>query len=289
VDFGNYDELEPQSAVDSSPPRVHHKRRDSATLVPPSLSNNQDLGSSQNSQKGSPTQTQVVTSTARHRRSPTPPEASSNHSEKPRNELRSVKTWGAGHEEEDDREKAAGNGRERENHRGHSRSGGDRPSTAQFPRDGFFNGSRQIVVRPLPFPHSHLILTRRKVNGKVYVRLDLLGRGGSSRVYRVLTKDNEIYAVKKVALDKSSEDEFNGYKNEISLLRRLEGNDRIIKLFDAEIRDEAKGTLLLVMECGEIDLARLLQQQQTVSVDMVWIRYYWKQVRLCEDAYAQTR
>jgi len=72
-----------------------------------------------------------------------------------------------------------------------------------------------------------------------------------------------------------------GYMNEIALLKRLAGNSRIIRLHDSEVRagpGGTKGHLLLVMECGEIDLSRLLQEQQKEAMNMVWISYYWQQV-----------
>jgi serine/threonine-protein kinase TTK/MPS1 len=69
--------------------------------------------------------------------------------------------------------------------------------------------------------------------------------------------------------------------NEIGLLKRLEGNNRIIQLFDSEVKagpGGTKGHLMLVMECGEVDLAKLLQEQQKEPMNMVWISYYWQQV-----------
>ena len=48
-----------------------------------------------------------------------------------------------------------------------------------------------------------------------------------------------------------------GYMNEIQLLKRLDGNHRIIRLIDSEVRRGAagsKGTLMLLMECGEIGM-----------------------------------
>ncbi|KIM66810.1 hypothetical protein SCLCIDRAFT_1210865 [Scleroderma citrinum Foug A] len=72
-----------------------------------------------------------------------------------------------------------------------------------------------------------------------------------------------------------------GYMNEIGLLKRLEGNNRIIQLFDSEVKGGpggTKGHLMLVMECGEIDLAKLLQEQQKEPLNMVWISYYWQQM-----------
>jgi len=73
----------------------------------------------------------------------------------------------------------------------------------------------------------------------------------------------------------------NGFMNEIALLKRLEGNSRIIRLFDSELKPGpggSKGHLLLVLECGEVDLSRLLQEQMKEPINMVWIAYYWQQV-----------
>jgi serine/threonine-protein kinase TTK/MPS1 len=92
------------------------------------------------------------------------------------------------------------------------------------------------------------------VNKRMYHRLDLVGKGGSSRVYRVMSEKSEVLAIKRVALDKADDETIQGYQNEISLLKRLEGNSRIIRLVDSETKfaSGSKGTLLIVMECGEI-------------------------------------
>ena len=119
------------------------------------------------------------------------------------------------------------------------------------------------------------------VNKRVYARLDMIGKGGSSRVYRAMNGLNDVFAIKRVSLDKTDAETMSGYMNEISLLKRLEGNSRIIRLVDSEVKaggGGSKGLLRLVMECGEIDLARLLQEQQKEPMDLVWISYYWKQV-----------
>lgn len=119
------------------------------------------------------------------------------------------------------------------------------------------------------------------VNKKAYARLDMIGKGGSSRVFRVLNHANELYAIKRVSLDKTDAETMNGYMNEIALLKRLEGNSRIIRLIDSELKagpGGSKGHLLLVMECGEIDLARLLTEQMKDPLNMVWVAYYWQQM-----------
>jgi serine/threonine protein kinase len=95
------------------------------------------------------------------------------------------------------------------------------------------------------------------VNKKAYARLDMIGKGGSSRVYRVLNNANQMFAIKRVSLDKTDAETMSGYMNEIALLKRLEGNNRIIRLIDSEVRpgpDGSKGHLMLVMELGEIGM-----------------------------------
>jgi serine/threonine-protein kinase TTK/MPS1 len=134
------------------------------------------------------------------------------------------------------------------------------------------------------------LLCNWQVNKKAYARLDMIGRGGSSRVFRVLSHANELYAIKRVTLDKTDSDTMNGFMNEIALLKRLEGNSRIIRLIDSEIKPGpggSKGHLLLVMEIGEIDFARLLTEQMKEPLNMVWVAYYWQQVRFaaCELLY----
>lgn len=71
-----------------------------------------------------------------------------------------------------------------------------------------------------------------------------------------MTAASEIFAVKRVSLDKTDSETMSGFMNEIALLKRLDGNNRIIRLVDSEVRQGPaggnKGLLLLVMECGEI-------------------------------------
>ncbi|KAK7056747.1 Serine/threonine kinase mps1 [Paramarasmius palmivorus] len=119
------------------------------------------------------------------------------------------------------------------------------------------------------------------VNRKLYARLDMVGKGGSSRVYRVMDGDNNIFAIKRVNLENTDGDALQGYMNEIALLNRLAGNSRIIRLLDSEVKPgsgNSKGHLFLVMECGEIDLARLLQERISEPLDMLWVAYYWQQM-----------
>lgn len=86
---------------------------------------------------------------------------------------------------------------------------------------------------------------RLKVNGKHFTRLDCIGRGGSSRVYRVMAENSKFFALKRVTLDDADEMTRKGFEGEIDLLTKLRGVDRVIRLYDHELNEE-KGTLSVV-------------------------------------------
>jgi serine/threonine-protein kinase TTK/MPS1 len=44
-----------------------------------------------------------------------------------------------------------------------------------------------------------------RVNGKMYTRIDSLGRGGSGKVYRVSAENGKLLALKRVSLDNLDE------------------------------------------------------------------------------------
>ncbi|XP_021340417.1 dual specificity protein kinase Ttk-like [Mizuhopecten yessoensis] len=70
------------------------------------------------------------------------------------------------------------------------------------------------------------------VNGKQYWVLKLVGRGGSSKVYKVLDCNLENRAIKVVDLSDANEQILEGYRNEIHLLERLQYCSKVIKMYD---------------------------------------------------------
>lgn len=84
-----------------------------------------------------------------------------------------------------------------------------------------------------------------RLNGKVFTRMDLVGRGGSSKVWRVMAENGKVFALKRVSLEDADENAVRGYKGEIDLLKKLEGNDRVVRLLDYEMNEE-KQTLSVV-------------------------------------------
>ncbi|KFY12344.1 hypothetical protein V492_03939 [Pseudogymnoascus sp. VKM F-4246] len=131
--------------------------------------------------------------------------------------------------------------------------------------------------------HSSKKRNNIRVNGKSYTRLEILGRGGSSKVWRVMAENGKIYALKRVSLEDADENAVRGYKGEIDLLRKLEGNDRVVTILDYEMNDE-KQMLSVLMEMGELDFNRILSLRYNTEdavFDPSFTRYYWREMLVC--------
>ena len=104
-----------------------------------------------------------------------------------------------------------------------------------------------------------------KVEGQCYAKLALVGRGGSSKVFRVLGADGRVLALKRIKLRGSEVDHsFAGYANEVALLQRLRGKENIVTLYAADV-DRAAGSIHMVMEAGDADLATVLSQRRDAA------------------------
>ncbi|KAK6938454.1 Protein kinase domain [Dillenia turbinata] len=142
-----------------------------------------------------------------------------------------------------------------------------------------------------------------KVNGKLYQRLGKIGSGGSSEVHKVISSDCTIYALKKIKLKGRDYATAYGFCQEIDYLTRLKGKNNIIQLIDYEVTDKTllqevmsgsmsnkdgkvkdDGYIYMVLEYGEIDLARMLSQKwkevdsTSSTIDENWLRFYWQQI-----------
>lgn len=127
---------------------------------------------------------------------------------------------------------------------------------------------QQVIDKDIPTPFhiakdwaSNEII---EVNGRPYVKLECIGKGGSSKVFKVLSKELKIYALKRVYLEGAEPLTIKSYTNEINLLQRLVGQRTIVRLIDSEI-NVPRGVIFLVEEIGEIDLAHLLKLQGTFT------------------------
>ena len=73
----------------------------------------------------------------------------------------------------------------------------------------------------------------------------------------MLCPKRKTYALKRIRLQGREKETIAGFMDEIRLLQGLRGRDNIIQLVDAEVC-KSEGLIYVVLEYGEIDLARLL-------------------------------
>lgn len=111
------------------------------------------------------------------------------------------------------------------------------------------------------------------VNGKPYQEIGRIGKGGSSDVYRVMAENGKLFALKRVKLEDADENAVRGYKGEIDLLRKLEGVERVVRLFDWEV-DEEKQILSVVSEVSMFPRQRqLMCRSSWTLVNPTWPGY----------------
>jgi serine/threonine-protein kinase TTK/MPS1 len=113
------------------------------------------------------------------------------------------------------------------------------------------------------------------VNGISYTLLETIGKGGSSKVYKVMGPHKKVYALKKVRLEGVDSVSKETFTSEIELLSRLKGKECIVELVDSYV---SNSMILMVMECGDIDLAHMLHRQAGKPVNPNFIRLYWQQM-----------
>ena len=179
------------------------------------------------------------------------------------------------------------------------------PGTTSPLRPALAPRSQNTPMRPPPPPPKMTVLetatapagsasasqARKKrnyisVNGKLFTRMDCIGRGGSSKVYRVMAENFKVFALKRVTLEDQDDAAIRGYKGEIDLLKKLENVERVVRLFDWELNHERQ-TLSVLMEMGESDLNRVLTQRLNIeeaTLDITFTRYFWKEMLECVRA-----
>ncbi|KAK3747844.1 hypothetical protein QZH41_015989, partial [Actinostola sp. cb2023] len=126
-----------------------------------------------------------------------------------------------------------------------------------------------------PVPQTAVGSSNILVNGKSYLKLGTIGRGGSSKVFRAFD-GKRVCAVKYVSLEDADDFIVQSYINEISMLKRLQGSDHIITLYDWEQKRE-ENSIILVLECGSIDLAVFLRKNRSTFTETE-LTAYWKQM-----------
>lgn len=123
-----------------------------------------------------------------------------------------------------------------------------------------------------------------QINSQQYEKLELLGRGGTSKVYKVRSlATKQTLAIKKVSFDQFDESCVTGFKGEIDLLTKLKNEPRVVKLVDHTI---SEGSIFLVMECGDLDLARVLQTKVSLEtkLDFSFVKFHAMEILRCVEA-----
>lgn len=126
-----------------------------------------------------------------------------------------------------------------------------------------FSGKTEIVI----------------INGESYQKLDRIGKGGSSNVYKVIGRDCKLYALKEVDLSSADQETIDSYENEIELLQNLQGSPYIIKMKGWEI-NRAAGHIHILLEVGDADLNTVLKNRRKAKkgIDGNYLRLYWQQM-----------
>ncbi|XP_015922138.1 dual specificity protein kinase TTK [Parasteatoda tepidariorum] len=114
------------------------------------------------------------------------------------------------------------------------------------------------------------------VNGKCYSVLSLLGSGGSCKVFSAFDEQKNLIAVKCVKLKNTDPSIREGYRKEIEYLKKLQGSNRVIKMYDYEYREDE---LFLVLERGDIDFAKYISNEAKLKrLSPIMIKFYWQQM-----------
>ena len=114
-----------------------------------------------------------------------------------------------------------------------------------------------------------------RVNNRLYLKLKLIGKGGTSKVYKVLSEDKGVYALKKSRLQNLMIENFHNCINEISILKSLKGKSGIIDLQDADISIK-NAQMLIILELGDCDLDYIIRKNSKVFGKNSFVKFIWK-------------
>lgn len=137
----------------------------------------------------------------------------------------------------------------------------------------------QVMMPPPSMAMSQQEDTVLVVRNRRYKVMKLLGKGGSSRVYEAFDEEKKtVVAIKRVDLSDADEAQAAGYVNEIKMLSQLQGEDRIVKLYDHE-KIDAEDILYVVMEKGDTDLSLLLKKYNAnKEITSSMVKHYWTEM-----------
>lgn len=114
------------------------------------------------------------------------------------------------------------------------------------------------------------------INNKKLSKVNIIGKGGSSKVYKVLY-ENEFYALKIINIEMDST--LKGLLlEEIDLLKKLENVEGIIKMIDYEILTD---NIFILLEYGESVLSTFIKSDRTnLNIHLNRVKYIWQEILL---------
>lgn len=112
-----------------------------------------------------------------------------------------------------------------------------------------------------------------KLKEKQLQKIEILGKGGSSKVYKVLYKE-EFYALKiiNIDLDATLKDLL---LQEIDYLIKLKDVNGIIKMIDYDVLPE---NIYILLEYGESDLLKFIKSD--IKFNLIRVKYIWQEILL---------
>lgn len=139
-----------------------------------------------------------------------------------------------------------------------------------------FSSSSSSLIEESEFVSNAKMIS---VKNNLYLAVQKIGKGGSSKVYKVLSADGQVYALKVVNLSNAGAEAVESFVNEIHLLTMLQGSERIINLVDSDI-DKDNKRISIVLELGDIDLRSLIEKNRTseMMVNPHFLRHIWQQM-----------
>jgi serine/threonine-protein kinase TTK/MPS1 len=114
------------------------------------------------------------------------------------------------------------------------------------------------------------------INHSLYLKLKILGKGGSGKVYKILRNDGKIFALKKNKVKEFKIDIIHNFINEIVVLKLLSKKSNIIRMEDAEVNFK-KHLVYIILEFGEFDLETFFAKKKH-HLDFPQIKIFWKQI-----------
>ncbi|EAX97492.1 CAMK family protein kinase [Trichomonas vaginalis G3] len=126
-----------------------------------------------------------------------------------------------------------------------------------------------------------------KVNGHYYEILNLLGEGGTSKVYVARNPEGQEVAIKVVDLTKVSDAVLNSLMNEVEILQQFKDSKEIIHMYEY---DNTGSTMYIVQELGGYSMKEIIEEKfdnAPSKFDSNFIHKTWQEmlaaVRVCHE------